>query len=265
VYSREDVSCYWEQKDQPESVRAIRLGTNVLAYATGKEFLPDKLDARQVVALAPGGPSNRWTFQIGKLKHGGDWNVAPMSVPNLMASLRDNLKMNVAIEHRELTPLDQNLFRFPLIYMHGTNQFSYADDQIAKLREHLERGGTLLADACCGREPFDSAFRAMARKLLPDADLKPIPLTHELFGTRTGTGDAIGYDLARVQYTKAMPRPEGEPFLEGIEKDGRLVVIYSKWDIGCALERHQGSDCRGYTHESAVKIATNVILYALFP
>jgi hypothetical protein len=265
VLSLDDLSCYWEQKDDPQSVHAIRLGTNVLAYATGKELLPDKLDARKVVSLGGADPGNRWVLQIGKLKHGGDYNVAPLAVSNLMASLRDNLKMNVAAEQRELTPLDENLIRFPFLYMHGRSQFSFDEQQTAKLREHLERGGTLFADACCGREPFDTAFRAFARQLFPDSKLEEIPVTDELFGnTPGGTGsDPIGYDLSKVQFTKAMPRPEGEPVLEGIKLDNRWVVIYSKYDIGCALERHQGSDCRGYTHESAVKIATNVILYSL--
>jgi hypothetical protein len=269
IYSREDLSCYWQQKDNPElgvqdqaaALRATRIGTNVLAYATGKELLPDKLDARKIVALE-GVAGNRWVLQIGKLKHGGDYNVAPMAVPNLMASLRDNLKMNVSAEQRELTPLDENLVRFPFLYMHGRSQFSFTDEQIARLREHLERGGTLLADACCGREPFDTAFRAFAAKLLPDAKLQAIPTTDELFVASQG-GDPLGFDLKRVQFTKAMAVAEGEPALEGMQLDGRWAVIYSKYDIGCALERHQGSDCRGYTHESAVKIATNVILYAL--
>jgi hypothetical protein len=270
VLSREDLSCYWQQSDNPTldvndrvaTVRATRLGTNVLAYATGKELLLDKLDARKVVALGASDPANRWVLQIGKLKHGGDWNVAPLAVQNLMASLRDNLKMNVAAEQRELTPLDENLIRFPFLYMHGRSQFSFTDEQIARLREHLERGGTLLADACCGREPFDTAFRAFAAKLLPDAKLQAIPTTDELFVASQG-GDPLGFDLKRVQFTKAMAVAEGEPALEGMQLDGRWAVIYSKYDIGCALERHQGSDCRGYTHESAVKIATNVILYAL--
>ena len=263
VLSREDLSCYWEQKDNKASLQPIRLGTNVIAYATGKELLPDKLDARKVVALAQGAPGNRWLLQIAKLKHGGDWNVAPLAVPNLMASLRDNLKMNVAVEHRELGPLDQNLIRFPFVYMHGRSQFNFTDEEIVKIREHIERGGTLFADACCGREPFDTAFREFSRRLLPDNKLEMIPVTDELFGNSPGGSDPIGYDLTTVQFTKSMPRQEGQPVLEGIQLDGRWVVIYSKYDIGCALERHQGSDCRGYTHESAVKIATNVILYAL--
>jgi hypothetical protein len=42
-------------------------------------------------------------------------------------------------------------------------------------------------------------------------------------------------------------------------------VIYSKLDIGCALERHSGPDCQGYDHESAARIAANVVIYSTLP
>jgi len=54
-----------------------------------------------------------------------------------------------------------------------------------------------------------------------------------------------------------------EPFLEGIEIDGRFVVIYSKYDISCALERQASVACAGYMHEDAVRLAVNIILYAM--
>ena len=55
----------------------------------------------------------------------------------------------------------------------------------------------------------------------------------------------------------------GEPFLEGIEVNGRYVVIYSKYDISCSLERQASVACTGYLHEDAVKIGINVIRYFL--
>ncbi len=55
------------------------------------------------------------------------------------------------------------------------------------------------------------------------------------------------------------------PFLEGIKYNGRWVVLYSKYDIGCALERHQSVDCLGYHPDSAVKIAGAALLYTLRP
>jgi hypothetical protein len=53
------------------------------------------------------------------------------------------------------------------------------------------------------------------------------------------------------------------PQLEGIKIGNRWAVIYSKYDIGCALEKHQSSDCLGHDYESAVKLAGAAVLYAL--
>ena len=55
------------------------------------------------------------------------------------------------------------------------------------------------------------------------------------------------------------------PYLEGIKIDGRWAVIYSKYDVGCALERHQPVDCPGYHPDSAAKIAGAALLYSLQP
>ena len=56
---------------------------------------------------------------------------------------------------------------------------------------------------------------------------------------------------------------ETPPFLEGIKINNRWVVIYSKYDIGCALEKTKSSDCLGHDYDSAVKIGSAVVLYAL--
>ena len=55
----------------------------------------------------------------------------------------------------------------------------------------------------------------------------------------------------------------GPPQLEGIKIGGRWAVIYSKYDIGCALERHQSPDCLGHDYESAKTLARAVVLYAM--
>jgi hypothetical protein len=56
-----------------------------------------------------------------------------------------------------------------------------------------------------------------------------------------------------------------QPELEGIEIDGRLAVIFSPYDISCALEQHEALQCRGYTREDAARIALNVLKYTLAP
>ena len=45
--------------------------------------------------------------------------------------------------------------------------------------------------------------------------------------------------------------------------DDRYGVIFSRYDLSCALEKHDSLECLGYTREDAAKIGLNVVLYAL--
>ena len=54
-----------------------------------------------------------------------------------------------------------------------------------------------------------------------------------------------------------------EPELEGLKIGERYAVIFSKYDLSCALERHESLACQGYTREDAARIAINAVLYGL--
>jgi len=105
------------------------------------------------------------------------------------------------------------------------------------------------------------------KKLFPDAELVPIPPDDPLFSAKLNGGTA----LTAVRCRREKPDgsgPEQEmrtyaPMLEGIKLDGRWVVIYSKYDIGCALEGHKSSDCLGHDKDGALRIGAAVVLYAL--
>lgn len=149
---------------------------------------------------------------------------------------------------------------YPLAYIHGRAAFRFDNEDLQALRQHLEPGGgTLFADAACGSAAFDAAFRRFAAELLPNSPLVPIPHNDPLLSSK------VGFDLKDVQYTDAAGGRRDFPELEGIQLNGHWAVIYSKFDIGCALERHTGIDCKGYTHASAVKIAGNIVIYSTLP
>jgi hypothetical protein len=263
IYSPEDLSCYWNQSEgnpgNTAVVKAMRVGQNIVDYATGRELPADKLTIREVRDFRPEA-AKRGALQIAKLKHAGDWNVAPLAVPNLMTSIRDTLKLDVVISHKELSPRDPNLVNYPLIYIHGRASLSFAKEELAVLRRHLDPGGgTLFADAACGSPAFDDAFRKFVAEMLPDNPLVPIPRDEEIYTKK------MGYDLSDVQYSKAAGGGRDLPQLEGVKINGHWAVIYSKYDVGCALERHLGLDCKGYLPESALRIASNVVIYATLP
>jgi hypothetical protein len=96
--------------------------------------------------------------------------------------------------------------------------------------------------------------------------LEPIPLNDELYSKELN-----GQEIKTVRCRRAAPdgrRVEPEyrsvpPALEGVKYGGRWVVIYSRYDIGCALERHQSSDCLGHDYASAARLGKAAVLYAL--
>jgi hypothetical protein len=243
----------------------MRVGVNVVAYATGREP-PSKLDAE--TSPSDDGKADsveRGLLQVAKLRHSGAWDAAPRALSNLLTALNRNVGLAASTKKHTLVATDADLYKYPLVYMHGRTAFTLSPREVERLREHLDRGAVLFADACCGAPAFDASFRTLVKSLYPEAEFKRIPVTHELFTP------AIGEDLSRVR--RRMPGTGGgpldadvhvgEPFLEGIEIDGRYCVIYSKYDISCALEKQSSAACAGYLPEDALKIAINVVLYAM--
>ncbi len=95
---------------------------------------------------------------------------------------------------------------------------------------------------------------------MPNNPLVPIPRDDELY-----SATKVGFDLSDCQYTRAAGGGKDYPQLEGVKINGHWAIIYSKYDIGCALERHSGLDCKGYNYESALKIAANIVIYSTLP
>ncbi|QDT51959.1 hypothetical protein Pan258_60560 [Symmachiella dynata] len=279
IYSPDDLSCLWDkwrlripEKRAPALtsmvLRAMKVGVNVIAYATGRELM-EKLDDNRLAADEGAQVKvSRGLLQVAKIRHAGSWNTAPTALRNMLFALNDKLGMVASTTERDLVAVDDNIFKYPILYMHGRHRFEFSRQEQENLRKYLDQGGFLFADACCGAPQFDKSFRELMEQIYPDAPLKRLPMDHEIFTSQLG-----GFDIRKVQRrapesgsTKVTLKSnvfEVEPLLEGIEIDGRIAVIYSKFDISCALERQSSVACAGYVHEDAVKIALNVVLYSI--
>ena len=278
IYSPDDLACLWDKwmKFPPRErsanaksmiTRAVRVGTNVIAYATGREP-PNKLDQEELANT--GGMQDqieRGFLQIAKIRHNGTWDAAPRALRNLLKALNQKAGMIASTKSKNLPASDPNLMRYPLLYMHGRSQFSFSKTEQATLKKALENGAVLFADSCCGSPPFDRSFRQMIREMFPTKQLKRIPVNHPLFSEQTG------YDVRKVRRRQMEVNDVNqplraktivvEPLLEGIEIDGHLAVIYSKYDISCALEQQASVACSGYIPQDAVNLALNIVRYAL--
>jgi hypothetical protein len=279
VYCPQDLSCYWElaeprrMKIYPEAVQAEieacrQIGANVLAYATNRE-LRDKLDTPQLTYSDAGAqPPDRATLSVAKLSHAGGADDAPNALGNLLRIVHDELSMQVNQERRLLAATDPRLFDQPILFTHGRRSFDFTPAERQAIRTHLERGGFLFGDAICAAKPFADAFRQEMERIFPEAKLRPIPADHPLYSSAFH-----GFDIAKVQLRDPNLRTgddpltarvtDTQPYLEGLEIDGRLAVIFSPYDLSCGLENAASLECKGYLRDDAAKLGINILLYAL--
>src|SRR5262249_23926622 len=108
------------------------------------------------------------------------------------------------------------------------------------LKQYLDQGGFLFAEACCGRTGFDEGFRGLLKELYPDQELKKLAPEHPIWRAH-----------ALV--------PPSECKLEGIEMGCKTVVVYSPQPLAGWWEKNQHDKGRGLL---AFRLAGNLIAYA---
>ncbi len=277
---RPSLSCLWElsrpgrdQKYgrvvQDQIDAGLALGSNVLAYATNRE-LKEKPDVWQ--ATAPRRPSDRverGKLYVATLRHPGGCNSAPRAVANLMDSAAKELKLRTRVRQELLGITDDALMDYHLVFMHGRTAFRLTDAERSRLREYVERGGMLMADSICASAAFTASFRREMAAIFPNHKLERIPADDPIWSTAYG-----GSDLRIVSRRDPQAVPAGggplkdtirkvPPELEGIKLGDHWGVIFSPYDLSCALEKHDSLECRGYVREDAARIGLNVVLYSL--
>lgn len=261
IFSPADMTCGWDGHDHPRGLRLVidlarQVGANLITYILGSYQLARFLSTTKVYyeAEAP----TRDDFVFAQIIHDGDWDPDPSAVHNLLKFARDNSTLEVKFKRQNVRLTDPQVASYPLLYMTGHREFVWSNEEVAFLQRYLKAGGLLFADACCGRMSFDLGFRREIAKVFPGAQLTKIPLDHPIYHNL--------FDITEVDYTPRVREDFGNinmPELEGISIDGRLVVIYSRFDLGNGWEQFPHPYSYGLKDDAALKIGSNVIVYAI--
>jgi len=275
------LSCLWElqrfhKRGQPysENVQkqidaALGIGLNILAYATGrsprfKYDMPTSASTKLDKHVNDRG--NR--IQIAMLDQQGNANSAPRAIPKLLAKISTDMKIPVDVRPIKITLDQDEIFDYPILFMHGRNAIELTDAQRERLKQYIENGGFLFVNAIASSKPFTESFRREMEKTFPEQKLTKLSPNDPLLTDACG-----GYNLPTLTL-RTPQRIEGRrteiinvpiaPELEGISLDGRWRVLISPYDLSCAIEEMSGSlQGQGYTQEDAFKLALNAILYAI--
>lgn len=216
------------------------------------------------------------SFILATARYGAgkvDWDTHKTAMHFLAWQLRERIGFNVDTRIKVVPLESDEIFRAPWIYMSGHKNFRLPDAQVANLRRYLLAGGTLWADDSTheGDHTWDRALRReLARVLPPEQGYRLRKITkaddHPLF--------RACFDL-REGYAGYFPPPGDkyrQNFIEGIEIDGRLAVIYTRNDYGDGLEIRPDTfplkaSLSGLSpaemQEASFMMACNIILYIL--
>ncbi len=145
----------------------------------------------------------------------------------------------------------EELFSFPFVVMTGEKEFYLSAKERENLKKYLTSGGFLLASAGCSSKEWDRAFRREIRQVLPERKLSKIDKEHPMFKT--------------VKTIKELKLSHGgaEPYLEGIENDGKLVVIYSSQGLNDTAHTVGCCCCGGNEIVNSMEVNVNILVYAL--
>jgi Domain of unknown function (DUF4159) len=217
-------------------------------------FLAVILPGATLRAVPPPVEHSATAFRMGQLHYsgGGDWYGDQTSLPNLAQQLHERAGMEVDTDVAHPTPLDDELFACPMIFMAGHGNVRLSDDDVERLRWYFAHGGFLWADDDYG---MDTSFRREMRKVFPDDELVELPYDHDLYH---GV-----YDF-----------PHGPPKIHehdggpargfAIFHDGRMVVFYTfDTDIGDGLENAEVHGDPPDKREQAMRMAIDIVAYAL--
>jgi hypothetical protein len=164
------------------------------------------------------------------------------------AAAQTNLRVN-----KRFCPVRMDaeaLYDYPFSVMSGNESFSLTEKERQQLRKYLTQGGFLLASPGCSDETWDKAFRREIKLCFPEYPLQAIPMTHPVFSV--------------VNPIPRLVEKHGKTVsLEGLEINGRLVLVYSKDGLNDVQHASGCCCCGGDEIQDPARVNVNVFTYAV--
>jgi hypothetical protein len=266
VVSKYGLGCGWDNFTPDFSIKqslyytiadSKLIGMNMVAYAVGYAEL-GKAHSRPELFGGADRKAPTDEFVFAQVKHNGVWNTDPGGPENLLRTLARDTNVKVTFRRKTVDPATDSLKDIQFLYLSGCQELAFSQQAVESLRGFLGRGGTLFIDNSQGLKTFDTTVRREMKRILPDSEFKPIGLDHELFSTY--------FKVSKVAFTPAIKRldPKLEtPQFEGLQLDGDLRVIYSRYDLGGGWQGDEHPQSKGYAVADAMRLGVNIVTYAM--
>ncbi|HBY62572.1 MAG TPA: hypothetical protein DEH78_22350, partial [Solibacterales bacterium] len=166
----------------------------------------------------------------------------------------------------QVVDLDSNdLFDYPWIYAVEVGHWALSDEQAAKLREYLLRGGFLMTDDFHGTLEWQVFIASMGR-VFPDRPIVDLPNADAVFHVLYDLDERFQVPGIQYFYTGRIWERDGvDAQWKGIYDDkGRLMVaICHNMDLGDAWEHADHPQYPERYASLAYRVAINYIIYSM--
>jgi len=142
------------------------------------------------------------------------------------------------------------VFDYPFCVMSGNENFTLSQKERQQLRKYLMHGGFLLVSPGCSDAKWDKSFRQEIKLCFPQHALKLISMSHPIFSL--------------VNQIPRLTDKHGRlAMLEGLEINGRLVLVYSKEGLNDVAHAKGCCCCGGNELRDPARVNVNVFTYAV--
>jgi hypothetical protein len=154
-----------------------------------------------------------------------------------------------------------DLLAFPFLFMTGHKLVRFSEKQRANLVRFVDNGGLLFSDDCNHdvNGLYAKSFEEEMRRAFPGSDtLAKLPKTHAIYrsffqfpdGPPQTTHELNGWGDDLVH-----------EYLRGVERKGRLGVLYSNKDYGCEWDYDWRN--KRFFREDNTRFAVNLVVYCM--
>ena len=203
----------------------------------------------------------RSEFAFARLRYdSGDWDYNPKVCANVLDALVQYTSIPVHQEEVVITADSAELLAFPFLFMTGHKLVRFNESEREGLVRFVENGGLLFSDDCNHDVSglYATSFEAEVDGMFGRDAMPKIPNTHALYRAffrfpdgppqtsheLNGWGDNIVHD-----------------YLRGVERRGRLGVVYSNKDYGCEWDYDWRN--KRFRREDNTRFSVNLVVYAM--
>jgi len=200
-------------------------------------------------------------FVFARLRYeSGDWDYNPKVAANVLDSIVQYTSIPVYQEEVVIAASSTELLSFPFVFMTGHKLVRFSAAERENLRRYADAGGLLFSDDCNHdvNGLYAKTFEQEMRATFPNEPLTKLPASHSIYRSffpfrggppqtsheLNGWGDNIVHD-----------------YLKGIDRRGRLAVLYSNKDYGCEWDYDWRN--KRFLREDNTKFAINIVVYAM--